>query len=77
MENPIIKLSDVEKKLLESDAGNFNIALFFNSYFKYERKLLVNGLMKSETRAEDIGVISFLNLIIAKINQIQEERDGR
>ncbi len=77
MKNKIVKLNDVEEKLLESNASGFSTALLFNSYFKYEKELLVNGLLGSEARAEHIGIISFLDHMITKINQIQEERDER
>ena len=75
MESEIVKLSDIEKKLLESSTDGFEMAVFLNSYFKHEKELLVNNLFRSATREEDIGTVNFLNMIINKINLIQEERN--
>lgn len=75
MENKIITLEDLTKKLSTLDEDSFRTALLFNSYFKRERELLVNNLIKSERRDEDIGTINYLGFLITKINQIQEERD--
>lgn len=63
------------EKLLKSDEDSFKIALLFNSYFKREKELLVNNLISSERRDEDIGTINYLGFLITKINQIQEKRD--
>ena len=63
------------EKLLKSDEDSFKIVLLFNSYFKREKELLVNNLISSERRDEDIGTINYLGFLITKINQIQEKRD--
>ncbi len=75
MKDEFITLTTVEKKLSESNTDGFEVALLFNSYFKTEMTILINGLFKSETRDEDIGKMDFLGIVIAKINQIQEKRD--
>lgn len=75
MGNIIITLEDLTKKLSKLDEEGFRTVLLFNSYFKREKELLVNNLINSERRDEDIGTINYLGFLITKINQIQEERD--
>lgn len=75
MENEIT-LEKLMERLSKSDEDSFRTALLFNSYFKREKELLVNNLIKSERRDEDIGTINYLGFLITKINQIQEERDA-
>ncbi len=70
-----ITLEKLTEKLSKSDEDSFRTALLFNSYFKREKELLVNNLIKSERRDEDIGTINYLGFLITKINQIQEKRD--
>lgn len=74
MENEIITLEKLTEKLSKSDEDSFRTALLFNSYFERERELLVNNLIASERRDEDIGTINYLGFLITKINQIQEKR---
>lgn len=75
MENKIITQEQLMEKLSKSDEDSFKIAVLFNSYFKREKELLVNNLITSERRDEDIGTINYLGFLITKINQIQEKRD--
>ncbi len=70
-------ITELYSKLSQLNNDNFEIALLFKSYFTTERKLLVDNLMLSKVRDEDIGTINFLGFHIRKLNQIQEERDGR
>ncbi len=77
MENKIITNEDLIKKLSEMSDNEFKTVALFNSYFKSYREITVNNLIRSEKRDEDIGVISYLGLLITKINQIQEKRDER
>ncbi len=75
MENKIITNEDLLKKLSDMPDNEFKIVVLFNSYFKSYREVTINNLIRSETRNEDIGVISYLGLLTTKISQIQEERD--
>lgn len=75
LENKIITLEDLTKKLSEMSDDNFKVALLFNSYFKSNKEIMVNNLIRSERHLADIGVIDYLGLLTIKINLIQEERD--
>lgn len=73
----IITLEVLIKKISESNEVEFNMTLLFNSYFKREKDLLVNNLITSERRDEDIGTINYIGFLVNKINQIQEKRNER
>ncbi len=76
LENKIVTLEDLVKKLSEMSDDKFKVALLFNSYFKSNKEITVNNLIRSEKQIADIGVIDYLGLLTTKINQIQEKREN-